>query len=397
MKIYKVGGCVRDALLGKEHSDTDFVIVGSNTAKMLALGFRQVGKSFPVFLHPKTNEEYALARVERKTADGYYGFETQTDDVSLEEDLLRRDLTINAIAMDENSNIIDPYNGASDIKNKILRPVSIAFKEDALRVIRVTRFYAVLGSEWHIHDEIFQYAQECKNELRLISKERIYLETKKAFATKKPSLFFIALKILGVLDVVYPEIAEMINVFQNSKYHKEDVFTHTMMALDLCENDAQKFAILFHDIAKPYCQKTDGNMHMHCDKITLEPFLQKIKKSYALTKYEYDLTRWFAINHLRFGMLLQGLLKNKTVLDLLLSIKTKEMLTDIIKGSLADMNGRISDTKTNIVQLDKIPKIYEELKLLKIECSGLRVEQIKNRLRHARIRIVATYYADIEK
>ena len=151
MKIYLVGGAVRDHVMGIPVHDRDYVVVNAGVSDMLALGFSQVGKDFPVFLHPETREEYALARVERKRGTGYHGFEFTTNNVTLEEDLYRRDLTINAIAMQEDFSIIDPYNGLHDIHNKVLRHVSDAFADDPLRVLRVARFAAKFGPEWSIH------------------------------------------------------------------------------------------------------------------------------------------------------------------------------------------------------------------------------------------------------
>ena len=165
MQIYLVGGAVRDKLLGIEQSDRDYVVVGSNPEKMLALGFSQVGHDFPVFLHPKTHEEYALARTESKNGTGYLGFNCDfNENITLEEDLLRRDLTINAMAMDEKGNIIDPYHGMEDLKNRILRHVSDAFVEDPLRVLRVARFYA---RYYHLG---FKIADETKVLMRKISR-----------------------------------------------------------------------------------------------------------------------------------------------------------------------------------------------------------------------------------
>ncbi len=160
MIIYKVGGCVRDIILGHKINDYDYVVIDSSIQEMLDNGFQKVGSDFPVFLHPKTKDEYALARTERKTGLGYFEFSCETKNVTLKDDLLRRDLTINAIAMDCKNNIIDPFNGQQDIKNKILKPVSDAFKEDPLRLLRVARFKTKLGQDWKIDSKIYEYAKE---------------------------------------------------------------------------------------------------------------------------------------------------------------------------------------------------------------------------------------------
>lgn len=209
-QIYKVGGAVRDELLGKEVKDIDWVIVGATSNLLLSEGYLQVGKDFPVFLHPKTKEEYALARTERKQGHGYNGFEVfATPDVTLEEDLQRRDLTINAMAMDDQGKIVDPYHGQKDLDDRVLRHVSSAFEEDPLRVLRLARFYA------RFYDEGFAIAEETKalvhkmiesDELSHLVAERIWLETHKALGEKHGIQYFIALHELGALKVIFPAL-----------------------------------------------------------------------------------------------------------------------------------------------------------------------------------------------
>lgn len=211
-QVYKVGGAVRDELLGKDVKDIDWVIVGATSNLLLSEGYLQVGKDFPVFLHPKTKEEYALARTERKNGHGYGGFEVFADpNVTLEEDLLRRDLTINAMAMDDQGNIIDPYGGQKDLKNRTLRHVSQAFEEDPLRVLRLARFYA------RFYEEGFTIADDTKSlvhhmvdsgELSHLVAERIWLETHKALQEKHGVQYFIALHQLGALKTIFPMLAE---------------------------------------------------------------------------------------------------------------------------------------------------------------------------------------------
>lgn len=196
MQIYLVGGAVRDQLLNKKPRENDYVVVGAKPSDLINQGFKQVGKDFPVFLHPMTQEEYALARTERKTGQGYHGFETDcAPNVTLEEDLLRRDLTINAIAQGPDKKIIDPYNGASDLKNKTLRHVSSAFSEDPLRILRVARFQAMLP-EFTIHPDTLELMKKMcaqKHEINAISNERIWLEMKKACLYTHFELFWQAL------------------------------------------------------------------------------------------------------------------------------------------------------------------------------------------------------------
>lgn len=200
MEVFKVGGCVRDALLGKEVNDIDYVVVGAHPQMLLQAGFKQVGADFPVFLHPETGDEYALARTERKVGKGYNGFAVNIDQVTLEEDLSRRDLTINAIAMDDEGNLIDPYEGRQDLTDKIFRHVSDAFVEDPVRVLRVLRFQARYGQEWLIAPETWALMQKMVNEglLDELTPERIYKEISRGLMEPYPHLMLDAMARLGL-------------------------------------------------------------------------------------------------------------------------------------------------------------------------------------------------------
>lgn len=207
MKIYLVGGAVRDYLLGTNSEDKDWVVVGSTVEEMVALGFKPVGKSFPVFIHPDSKEEYALARTEKKVAQGYHGFTFHTGpSVSLNEDLLRRDLTINAMAMDGNGNIIDPYHGREDLKNKILRHVSPAFSEDPLRVLRLARFVARFGFEVDPETRRLVELMVVSGELNSLTKERVWQEFSKGLSEKYPYAMLLFLFETGVMQSVFPEL-----------------------------------------------------------------------------------------------------------------------------------------------------------------------------------------------
>jgi len=259
MKTYLVGGAVRDKLLGISVKDRDWVVVGSTVEEMLAQDFQQVGKDFPVFLHPETNEEYALARTERKSGKGYTGFTVHADkSVSLEEDLQRRDLTINAIAEDESGNLIDPFNGQQDLEAKILRHVSSAFTEDPLRVLRVARFAA------RFHHLGFSIADETKvlmetmtggGELSDLVSERVWTEIESALRESSPQIFIQILKHCEALAVILPEVNNLYGVPQPPKYHPEiDTGIHTLMALQqaalLSPDPVVRFAALMHDVGK---------------------------------------------------------------------------------------------------------------------------------------------------
>lgn len=216
MEIYKVGGCIRDKLLGIPSNDTDFVVVGSTPEAMIKLGFKPVGSDFPVFLHPKTKEEYALARSEKKIAIGYRGFTfNAAPDISLKDDLARRDITINAIAEDENGNLIDPFGGQNDLKNRVIRHISDAFTEDPLRVLRVARFSAKLN--FKVADETLLLMKKIvsSGELKSLSAERIWLEINKTMMTYHSSKFFKILHSCNALEQILPEFVPLVKDIDN--------------------------------------------------------------------------------------------------------------------------------------------------------------------------------------
>jgi len=256
---FLVGGAVRDELLGLPVADKDWVVVGSSPKAMLDAGYRQVGRDFPVFLHPKTQEEYALARTERKKGSGYQGFEVHAStDVTLEQDLARRDLTINAIAKDSEGKLVDPYNGIIDLQSRSLRHITDAFSEDPLRVLRVARFAARfndLGFVIAPETAALMQTISSSGELETLSHERIWQETERALATNRPRIYFETLKECGALSVLFPELDKLFGVPQRPEYHPEiDTGLHTMLALDqicLQTNDTKlRFATLVHDLGK---------------------------------------------------------------------------------------------------------------------------------------------------
>tara|TARA_B100000614_G_scaffold56043_1_gene48777 strand:+ start:244 stop:1335 length:1092 start_codon:yes stop_codon:yes gene_type:complete len=222
MKTYLVGGAIRDKLLGIEPEERDWVVVGSSQKELLELGYKQVGKQFPVFLHPDTSEEHALARVEKKVGSGHKGFEfVANEKVSLEEDLLRRDLTINAIAQDEKGELIDPFGGLADIENKVIRHVSEAFSEDPLRVLRVARFYTKLKKYgFNIHDSTIEIMKKIvsNDEIETLSKERLWNEISKAFNENNPWMFFEVLIKTNFAKRYCPEIIDNENIKEKILY-----------------------------------------------------------------------------------------------------------------------------------------------------------------------------------
>nr|WP_253282947.1 multifunctional CCA addition/repair protein [Cedecea davisae] len=270
VKIYLVGGAVRDGLLRLPVKDKDWVVVGATPQQMLDAGYQQVGKDFPVFLHPQSREEYALARTERKSGQGYTGFTCYAaPDVTLEQDLLRRDLTINAIAQDETGELIDPYNGRSDIERRLLRHVSPAFNEDPLRVLRVARFaarYAHLN--FLIAPETLALMREMADngELAHLTAERVWKETENALSSRNPQVYFSVLRECGALKVLFPEIDALYGVPAPAKWHPEiDTGIHTLMTLSMAaqlspEIDV-RFATLCHDLGKGLTPKEKWPSH----------------------------------------------------------------------------------------------------------------------------------------
>jgi tRNA nucleotidyltransferase (CCA-adding enzyme) len=264
MKIYEVGGAVRDALLGLPVVERDWVVVGASADELIALGYRRVGKDFPVFLHPRTHEEYALARTERKTAPGYTGFAFDAaPTVTLEDDLKRRDLTINAIARREDGAIVDPLRGRADLEARVLRHVSPAFREDPLRVLRVARFTARFTPlNFTIAAETLDLMREivAAGEMEALRPERIWQETVKALATDRPDVYFEALRACGALKRVFPEVDALFGVPQPEQWHPEiDTGVHTLMALrmaaQLSRSETVRFAVLVHDLGKATTRK----------------------------------------------------------------------------------------------------------------------------------------------
>ncbi|WP_314143712.1 multifunctional CCA addition/repair protein [Buttiauxella noackiae] len=259
MKIYLVGGAVRDGLLKLPVKDKDWVVVGATPHEMLDAGYQQVGKDFPVFLHPESREEYALARTERKSGQGYTGFTCYAaPDVTLEQDLLRRDLTINAIAQDEHGEFIDPYNGRADIEKRLLRHVSPAFNEDPLRVLRVARFaarYAHLNFQIAPETQALMSAMAANGELEHLTPERVWKETENALTSRNPQVYFDVLRKCGALKVLFPEIDALFGVPAPEKWHPEiDTGIHVLMTLaiaaQLSTDIDVRFATLCHDLGK---------------------------------------------------------------------------------------------------------------------------------------------------
>jgi len=270
MQVYLVGGAVRDEQLGIPHKERDWCVVGATPDELLDEGYRQVGKDFPVFLHPKSKEEYALARTERKTAPGYHGFAFDfSTDVSIEEDLLRRDLTINAIAKDGAGKLIDPHGGLQDIENRVLRHVSDAFGEDPVRILRVAKFaarFAIHGFSIAGETMALMCRMVADGEVDALVPDRVWKETEEALRGTNSRVYFEVLRSCGALQRLFPEVELLFGVPQPEKWHPEiDTGLHTMMVLDqaeLASKDLEvRFAALTHDLGKGSTRETDLPSH----------------------------------------------------------------------------------------------------------------------------------------
>lgn len=279
MEVYLVGGAVRDEQLGLPVKERDWCVVGATPDELLSKGYRQVGKGFPVFLHPETNEEYALARTERKTGAGYHGFEFQTSpDVTLEADLSRRDLTINAMARDADGNLIDPFDGMADLEHRVLRHISDAYAEDPVRILRTAKFkarFASLGFELAGETLDLMAQMVSDGEADSLQADRVWQETEAALAGPNPHLYFQVLRDCGALAVVFPELDALFGVPQPPQWHPEiDCGLHALMVLEqsakLSDDVAVRFAALVHDLGKATTAKEKLPSHPGHERRSVE-------------------------------------------------------------------------------------------------------------------------------
>ena len=349
MQIYLVGGAVRDSLINYPSSENDWVVVGATPEQMTDLGYKPVGQDFPVFIHPKTGEEYALARTERKSGHGYKGFEFYTStEVSLEEDLIRRDLTINAMAQDDEGHIIDPFDGQKDLAHKLLRHVSEAFTEDPLRVLRVARFaarYAHLG--FTVAPETMELMKSivAKGEMKFLVAERVWKETSRALTEQSPQMFFEVLKACNALEVLLPEVDALFGVPQRADYHPEiDTGIHTLMALKaatkLTDCEAIRFAVLVHDVGKAITPEDVLPSHSGHEKRGL-PLVKAICDRLTVPNKHRQLAMSVTEFHLHCHRALE--LKPATLLKLFQSIgaiRSPDKLIDFLTCCEADIKGR---------------------------------------------------------
>lgn len=304
MKVYLVGGAVRDQLLGYPVKERDWVVVGATPEQLRQQGYKQVGRDFPVFLHPETQEEYALARTERKSAPGYYGFECRYDPaVSLEDDLLRRDLTINAMAMNPDGTLIDPYHGYKDLKEKRLRHVSPAFVEDPVRVLRVARFaarYHHLGFTLDDETRLLMYKMVKRGELDHLVAERVWQEWHRSLEERNPEVFITTLRSCGALATILPEIDALFGVPNTRHYHPEvDSGIHTLMVLEaavqLSDDPVIRFAALVHDLGKALTPMSKWPKHHGHDESgigAIDLLCKRLRIPVDYRKFAVLVSRW---------------------------------------------------------------------------------------------------------
>jgi tRNA nucleotidyltransferase (CCA-adding enzyme) len=349
MKIYLVGGAVRDKLLQRPVTEKDWVVVGSSPEQMQQLGYTPVGKDFPVFLHPDTKEEYALARTERKTGHGYGGFSFYcAQDVPLEEDLIRRDLTINAMAETAEGEIIDPYNGQQDLANKLLRHVSPAFAEDPVRILRIARFaarYHHLG--FRVADETIALMQTmvASGEANYLVAERVWKETERALGEPNPEIFIEVLRSANALALLFPEIDALFGVPQTATHHPEiDTGIHTLMSLQqavkLGGNSCVRFATLLHDLGKAKTPPEEWPRHIAHESRSL-PLVKDLCTRVAAPKEFKELALIVAQWHTHCHRALE--LKPATLLKVLHStdaLRRPERFEQFLVCCEADARGR---------------------------------------------------------
>ena len=400
-KTFLVGGAVRDVLLGLEVTEHDWVVVGSTPDEMLDQGYKQVGASFPVFLHPKSGEEYALARTEKKQGHGYHGFNVDFHSgVSLEEDLQRRDLTINAIARDEDGSLIDPYDGQRDLDQKVLRHVSQAFVEDPLRVLRVARFaarFAHLG--FRVHESTMALMREItlSGELQHLAAERTWREIERAMGTGKPSEFVRVLRDCEALEELLPEVNVLFGVPQPEKYHPEiDTGVHLMMALDAAAGLSNRtanivFAVLLHDLGKGVTPQREWPSHIGHEAAGV-PLVDAVCGRLKAPNAMHSLARKVCAGHLNCHRILEA--RPTTVLRLLERLdvfRQPDMLADFVKACEADYRGRKGLEDRPYPQGEYLQRAYQsaaDIRARDLDLKGISGTEVGKRLRQARVEAI---------
>jgi len=401
MEIFQVGGSLRDELLGLPVSERDWVVVGATPDELTALGFRPVGRDFPVFLHPRTGEEHALARTERKTAPGYRGFAIHAaPDVTLEQDLRRRDLTINAIARDVRDNIIDPFGGRDDLKARLLRHVSDAFVEDPVRVLRVARFaarFAELGFTVAPETTELMRRMVASGECDALVAERVWAETEKALGTAHPQVYFRVLRECGALAVIFPEIERLHGVPQPERWHPEiDTGVHTFMVLEqathLSQDPRVRFAALVHDLGKGATPPAQWPSHPGHEERSVK-LIADMAARLRFPRDYHELARLVARYHGQCHRYAE--LRNATVLDLLEGVdafRRPARLEQFLLACEADARGRTGFEQRAYPQADGLRECARAAAAVRISAEdggGMDGERIRARLRQERVAAIA--------
>lgn len=403
MQIYKVGGAVRDQLLGLSAQDNDWVVVGSTPAQLQALGYRPVGEGFPVFLHPDNGEEYALARTERKSGHGYGGFTFYAEpSVTLEEDLQRRDLTINAMAMNSENQLIDPYGGAADLEAGILRHVSPAFAEDPLRVLRVARFAARFASRgFVIAGETLLLMQQLaeSGELAHLTAERVWQECARALMEPAPDVFIRVLHETGALKVLLPEVDALFGVPQRAEFHPEiDTGIHILMTLQQCARFEQnlnvRWACLLHDLGKGITPVDILPRHLGHEARGI-PLIAAVNQRLRVPREIAELALLVGEYHLHSHRALE--LKPATLLKLLLRLdclRRPARLEEFASACEMDARGRLGLTEKEYPQAEYLREAAVRVRQVNVQpllARGLKGAELGEALYRERLRVLKGY------
>lgn len=396
MQIYLVGGAVRDKLLGLPVKECDWVVVGATPEEMAKLGYRPVGKDFPVFLHPETNEEYALARTERKTAPGYKGFVVHASpEVTLEEDLKRRDLTINAMAEASDGTLIDPFNGRDDLAQGLLRHVSNAFDEDPVRILRVARFaarFAQWGFKVAHGTHALMKRMVANGEVEHLVPERVWAETAKALSETKPSRYFEVLQRCGALAVIFPECQKLFGVPQPAHHHPEvDTGVHCLMVLDmaarLSPNPHVRFAALVHDLGKGETPAEVLPHHYGHERRSVELIEALCKRLRVPNDYRdlaVKVARYHSHCHRAFELRAATLLDTLTGID---AFRRPDLLEEFLLACEADSRGRGGFDERPYPQAELLRAAFKAARAVDaraLAAQGLQGDKLGERLRELR-------------
>lgn len=398
MKTYLVGGAVRDKLLNLDVKDKDWLVVGATQEEMTDLGYQQVGRDFPVFLHPKTHEEYALARTEKKTGVGYTGFICQfSPDVTLEEDLSRRDLTINAMAIDDNGELFDPYGGQDDIKKHLLRHVSPAFIEDPLRVLRVARFaarFAHLGFKIAEETLLLMRKIAASGELAHLTVERIWQEWQKSLTYEHPEIFLQVLRDCNALAIVLPELDALFSVPEKLKWHPEgNAGKHTLLvtrqAALLTQNPVIRFAAELHDLGKALTDKEKWPSHHQHEHLGIDAVKNVCARLKVSNEYK-ELAVLVCRHHMCIHR--AGELKDKTFIKLFDALdlwRKPQRLEPVLLCCIADARGCQGNEQRHYPQASIVRRKFalaQTVDVKDILADGFKGSAIKEELRLRRIR-----------